>query len=558
MEKGKGKICKVTISGSSFEVPAGTRFLEIVQEQQKREKDRIYLVSCNGELRELIAHVEEDCELRMITARDKPGYQTLERSTVFLMMKAFSEFPDVEHRGHVIVDFSAGAGLFCRFSDMEEVPEELLKKVEKRMRELSEAAIPLKKSTIRTEDAIRLFREQGMTSKEKLFRFRRSSRVNIYELDGYRDYFYGYMVPDTSFVTLFSLKPYEKGFILKIPPMKDPSRLANVAVSRKVFRKLYDTTIQAEKLGLADVAGLNEYVAKGNARDLILSQEALMEKQIGDIAQKICSRQGVRFVMVAGPSSSGKTTFSNRLSTQLRAIGMKPHPVEVDNYFRPREETPKDENGDYDFECLGAMDTELFNSDMTKLLNGETVELPTYNFLTGKREYRGNRLHLGEGDLLILEGIHCLNEAFSYALPAESKMKIYISCLTQMNIDEHNRIPTTDARLLRRLTRDARVRGHSAQATLQRWPSVGRGEQKYIFPFQDSADIVFNSAIIYETAVLKPYAEALLFGVPKDSPEFVEAKRLLKFLDYFLTIPADDVPETSILREFIGGGVYKV
>ena len=294
MEKGKGKICKVTISGSSFEVPAGTRFLEI------------------------------------ITARDKPGYQTLERSTVFLMMKAFSEFPDVEHRGHVIVDFSAGAGLFCRFSDMEEVPEELLKKVEKRMRELSEAAIPLKKSTIRTEDAIRLFREQGMTSKEKLFRFRRSSRVNIYELDGYKDYFYGYMVPDTSFVTLFSLKPYEKGFILKIPPMKDPSRLANVAVSRKVFRKLYDTTIQAEKLGLADVAGLNEYVAKGNARDLILSQEALMEKQIGDIAQKICSRQGVRFVMVAGPSSSGKTTFSNRLSTQLRAIGMKPHPVEVE------------------------------------------------------------------------------------------------------------------------------------------------------------------------------------------------------------------------------------
>ena len=283
-----------------------------------------------------------------------------------------------------------------------------------------------------------------------------------------------------------------------------------------------------------------------------------MEKRIGDIAQQIFDRKGVRFVMVAGPSSSGKTTFSNRLCTQLRALGMYPHPIEVDNYFKEREQTPRDENGEYDFECLGAMDTELFNRDMKKLMEGERVELPTYNFLTGNREYRGNSLLFGENDILVLEGIHCLNEAFSYALPAESKMKIYISCLTQMNIDEHNRIPTTDARLLRRITRDARVRGNSARATLQRWPSVGRGELKYIFPFQEDADIVFNSSVIYETAVLKPYAEALLFGVPKDCPEFVEAKRLLKFLDYFLTIPNDDVPETSILREFIGGGVYKV
>ena len=278
MESGKGKLCKVTVGGNVLEIPAGTRFEEIAREQQKTVKDRILLVFCNGELRELMSRVEEDCELRMITARDKPGYQTLERSTVFLMMKAFSELPVLEQRGHVIVDFSAGAGLFCRFSDTEVVPAELLKKVEKRMRELSEAAIPLKKSTIRTEDAIRLFRDRGMTSKEKLFRFRRSSRVNVYDLDGYKDYFYGYMVPDTSYVTMFALTTYEKGFILKIPTMKDPSRLENVAVSRKVFRQLYDTTIQAEKLGLAYVAGLNEYVAQGKARDLILCQEALMEK----------------------------------------------------------------------------------------------------------------------------------------------------------------------------------------------------------------------------------------------------------------------------------------
>ncbi|MBQ7534493.1 MAG: nucleoside kinase [Stomatobaculum sp.] len=558
MQKYRGDLCKVRIGDELFEYPVGTSFLNIALEQEKEGEDRILLVSCDGELRELSAHLEDDCELRMITAREKPGYLTLERSTVFVMMKAFHEILGVPHREHVIVDFSAGGGLFCRIIGMDEVPEELLHKVEMRMREISEAAIPLRKSALRTENAVRLFREQGMTGKEKLFRFRRSSRVNVYNLDGYRDYYYGYMVPDTSYVSMFSLSTYEHGFILKIPTMEDPKRFSEAKVSWKVFRNLYDTSIQAEKVGLCYVAGLNEYVARVKGTEVILWQEALMEKQIGDIAQQISEQNGVRFVMIAGPSSSGKTTFSNRLATQLRALGLIPHPIEADNYFKPREETPRDENGEFDFECLEAMDTELFNRDMSRLLQGETVELPTYNFLTGNREYRGNRLTLGEGDLLLVEGIHCLNEKFSGSLPAESKLKIYISCLTQINIDEHNRIPSSDARLLRRMTRDARIRGYSAEHTIERWPSVRRGEEKYIFPYQDSADIVFNSAAIYETAVLKPYAEALLFGVPQESPAFTEAKKLLKFLDYFLTIPADNVPATAILREFIGGGIYKV
>lgn len=550
--------CRVTIGEKTLQVPAGTLFAELAREEQKNMRNRILLVSVNGELRELASPVTEDCSVRMITAAEKPGYQTLERSTVFLMLKAFDDILGLWKTDHVIVDFSAGTGLFCRLSGSTQVTRELLDSVEKRMRELSDAAVPIVKQTVRTEDAIRFFRENGMRGKEHLFRFRRSSRVNVYSLDGYMDYFYGYMVPDTSYVTMFALELFETGFLLRIPPMWHPEGVVQSSFSGKVFRALYNTTIRAEKLGLGDVAGLNEYVAAGQTQNLILSQEAIMEKRIGDIAQQIQDRKGVRFVMIAGPSSSGKTTFSNRLCTQLRALGMNPHPIEVDNYFRAREQTPRDENGEYDFECLGAMDTELFNSDMKKLMEGQRIELPTYNFLTGNREYRGNSLLFGENDILVLEGIHCLNEAFSFALPAESKMKIYISCLTQMNIDEHNRIPTTDARLLRRITRDARVRGNSARATLQRWPSVGRGELKYIFPYQEDADIVFNSSVIYETAVLKPYAEALLFGVPKDCPEFAEAKRLLKFLDYFLTIPNDNVPETSILREFIGGGVYKV
>ncbi len=536
----------------------GTLLQEIADAVRKDGEERFLLAKCGGELRELTHTLEEDCDVEFLTGGDKPGYQTLERSTVFLMLKAFRDVVGKRSTSRIIVDFSAGGGLFCRVNGNIQLSQELLDRIAARMRELSDMALPLEKNSYRTEDAIALFRKSGMHGKERLFRFRRSSRVNVYRLDDYEDYFYGYMVPDTSYIRLFSLDLYEQGFILRIPPMRHPDHLSDIAVSKKVFDSLYSTTVKAEKMDLADVGGLNACVAEGRTRDLILSCEALMEKQIGDIAQKIYERGDIRFVMIAGPSSSGKTTFSNRLCTQLRALGMKPHPIEVDNYFVPRLQTPRDENGEFDYECLEAMDVELFNEDMTKLMKGETVKMPTYNFLTGEREYRGNKLKVGKGEILVIEGIHCLNERFSYALPAKSKLKIYISCLTQMNVDEHNRIPTTDARLLRRITRDARVRGNSAQVTLQRWPSVGRGEQKYIFPYQESADIVFNSAVIYETAVLKPYAEALLFGVPRDSNEYIEAKRLLKFLDYFLTIPADDIPETSIVREFIGGGVYKV
>ncbi len=325
-----------------------------------------------------------------------------------------------------------------------------------------------------------------------------------------------------------------------------------------MFLELYQSTQRSQALGAANVAELNTAIARGEAMPLILANEALMEKKIGDIAYEIAARKDVRFVMIAGPSSSGKTTFSHRLSTQLRAHGLRPYPIATDNYFVNRDRTPRDENGNYDFEGLGAMDVEQFNEDMVRLLNGETVELPTYNFKKGAREYNGNFLTLGEGDVLVIEGIHCLNDQFTHALPKESKYKIYISCLTTLNIDDHNRIPTTDARLLRRIERDARTRGYSAQATIKMWPSVRRGEENNIFPFQDSADMVFNSALLYETSLLKPYVQPLLFGVPRDSEEYIEAKRLLKFLNYFLPIPADNIPKTSLMREFIGGGCYHV
>lgn len=424
------------------------------------------------------------------------------------------------------------------------------------MRQLVRQAVPIRKTSLSTEDAIELFRSRGMPDKAQLLSFRISSRVNVYSLEDFSDYFYGYMVPDTSYLKWFALQIFEDGFVLRLPDLRDPCRLGAFTPPIKVFQALHDAALRSEALHISNVAEMNQRISQGGATQMILSQEALMEKQIGDIAEEIAKRRDVRFVMIAGPSSSGKTTFSHRLSTQLLARGMRPHAIATDNYFKNREDTPRDENGQYDFEGLGAMDVEQFNRDMVQLLNGETVELPHFNFKKGAREYNGDLLTLGPQDILVIEGIHCLNDQFSHALPKESKYRIYISCLTTLNVDGHNRIPTTDARLLRRIERDARTRGYNARATIQLWPSVRRGEERNIFPHQDSADVIFNSALLYETALLKPYVEPLLFAVPKDCEEYIEAKRLLKFLSYFLPVPADDVPRTSLLREFIGGGCY--
>ena len=299
-------------------------------------------------------------------------------------------------------------------------------------------------------------------------------------------------------------------------------------------------------------------LANAPANPLDRLQEALQERRIGEIAKDIVDRGGVKFVMIAGPSSSGKTTFSHRLSVQLQSYGLKPHPIAVDDYFVDREKTPRDENGDYNFECLEAIDIEQFNKDMCDLLEGKTVELPSFNFKTGKREYKGNYKTLGPDDVLVIEGIHGLNDKMSHALPAASKYKIYISALTSLNVDEHNRIPTTDGRLLRRMVRDARTRGASAKRTIEMWPSVRRGEEENIFPFQESADATFNSVLIYELAVLKQFAEPLLFSIEKTDPEYHEAKRLLKFLEYFLGVSSEDLPNNSIVREFVGGSCFNV
>ncbi len=552
------RMITVTVDGDAYTYPQGTSYRTIAADVQDRYPCDILLVNRDGRLCELHKSLDRDCTLQMLTARDKPGIQTYERSAVLLLLKAFYDTVGRESVERISVEYSLSSALFLLAKGSFTLDQSLLERVEERMRELSAAKLPIEKRSISTDDAMELFRGAGLIHKADLLSFRINSRVNVYSLDGFVDYFYGYMVPDTGYIRCFGLELFENGFVLRLPTQRDPNQLGDFCPSRKVFLELYQSTQRSQALGAANVAELNTAIARGEAMPLILANEALMEKKIGDIAYEIAARKDVRFVMIAGPSSSGKTTFSHRLSTQLRAHGLRPYPIATDNYFVNRDRTPRDENGNYDFEGLGAMDVEQFNEDMVRLLNGETVELPTYNFKKGAREYNGNFLTLGEGDVLVIEGIHCLNDQFTHALPKESKYKIYISCLTTLNIDDHNRIPTTDARLLRRIERDARTRGYSAQATIKMWPSVRRGEENNIFPFQDSADMVFNSALLYETSLLKPYVQPLLFGVPRDSEEYIEAKRLLKFLNYFLPIPADNIPKTSLMREFIGGGCYHV
>ena len=550
----------VTIDGVAKEYPIGTTYQEIAKEYQPQYENEILLVSINGKLRELHKSVQFDCNIHFFTGNDQPGIQTYHRSAIFLMMKAFYDVVGAEHIEKVTVDFSLGKGYYIEPHGEIELTEELIKRVKTRMEEYVSKKIPIMKRSVNTDDAIELFHKHRMYDKERLFCYRRVSRVNIYSIGGFEDYYYGYMVQNTGYIRYFNLELFDDGFMLMLPQKESPKEVPvfDSDNKQKLYQVLKESVKWGERLNISHVGALNERIAEGNISELILIQEALQEKKIAEIAEKIGADRSKKFVMIAGPSSSGKTTFSHRLSVQLKAQGLIPHPIAADDYFVNRVNSPKNPDGSYNFEVLESLDVEQFNKDMAALLSGETVEMPRYQFKTGEREYRGDYLKLGKDDILVIEGIHCLNDKLSYSLPAESKFRVYVSALTQLNIDEHNRIPTTDCRLIRRMVRDARTRGASAQDTIRMWPAVRHGEESYIFPFQESADMMFNSATVYELAVLKQFAEPLLFGIPRESPEYMEAKRLLKFLDYFLGVNSEDIPRNSIIREFIGGSCFRV
>ncbi len=548
----------VTVGGKTREYPAGITYGEIATVYQKDYPHQIALAVRDGKNRELFKKVDRDCTVEFLTLTDDTGHKTYNRTAILILMKAIQEVVGADNIEKIKLEFAIGNGLYCSKNGDFEVTDALVAEVKAKMQEYINKDLYVIKRSMPLEEANIIFSEQKMEDKVNLFKYRGSSTVNVYNLDGYKDYYYGYMLPSTGYVKHFDLRKYEDGFVLILPEKKNPDVLEEFKPLPKLFHAMSIATDWGDKLGVDTVADLNDEIRAGRFNELVLVQEALQERRISEIASDIVSRGGVKFVMIAGPSSSGKTTFSHRLSVQLKTHGLVPHPIAVDDYFVNRENTPRQPNGDYDFECLEAIDMKQFNEDMLKLLAGERVELPTFNFVTGKREYKGNYKQLGPDDVLVIEGIHGLNDKMSYALPAESKYKIYISALTSLNIDEHNRIPTTDGRLLRRMVRDARTRGATAKRTIQMWPSVRNGEEENIFPFQESADAMFNSALIYELAVLKQYAEPLLYNIEKGEPEYFEAVRLLKFLSYFLGVSTEELPKNSIVREFVGGSCFKV
>lgn len=548
----------LVIDGVEKQYPAGITYEKIAEEYQKSYDHIIGLVMINGKVQELMKKADRSGVLRFITYQDEIGHKTYVRTAIMLLMKAAYDVIGRENIEKIKVEFAIGQGYYCSARGDFKLDRTLIERINVRMLELVQQDLPIGKKAYPLDEAVALFEQHQMEDKVRLFRYRRSSTVNVYNIDDYYDYYYGYMLPSTGYVKYYNLISYEKGFMLLLPDKEEPKKLHYFEPREKLFQTLDRATEWGEQMGIDTVGDLNDQICHGNLNELILVQEALQERRIGEIARDIAERGGVKFVMIAGPSSSGKTTFSHRLSIQLRTLGFVPHPIAVDDYFVEREETPRDENGQYNFECLEAIDIERFNQDMTALLKGETVEIPTFNFKTGHREYKGNFKTLGPEDILVIEGIHGLNDKLSYSLPVESKYKIYISALTSLNIDEHNRIPTTDGRLLRRMVRDARTRGASAKRTIQMWPSVRRGEEENIFPFQESADAMFNSVLIYELAVLKQFAEPLLFGISKEEPEYYEAKRLLKFLEYFLGVSSEELPKNSIVREFVGGSCFNV
>ena len=548
----------VKINGEEKLFEEGIQYQLIAEEYQRDYESQIALVIVNGKIRELMKRLDKDCDLEFVTYADLIGHKTYVRSAIMLMMKAIKDVAGMEAAVNVKVEFTIGPGYYCSFKNGLKLDKSTIEQVKERMLELVDKHIPVTKKSYHADDAVALFNELGMKDKVTLFRYRRSSSINVYCLGDYYDYYYGYMLPNTGYIKCFDLFPYEEGMILLLPEREEPETLPEFVPREKLFRTLMRTCEWGEEMGIDTVGDLNDRICQGDISDLILVQEALQERRIGEIARDIARREGVKFVMIAGPSSSGKTTFSHRLSIQLRTYGLRPHPIGLDNYYLNHEQTPRDENGKPDFECLEALDVEQFNKDMSDLLAGKEVQLPTFNFKTGKREYSGKATKLEDGDILVIEGIHGLNEKMSHSLPAESKFKIYISALTCLNIDEHNRIPTTDGRLLRRMVRDARTRGASAKKTIDMWASVRRGEENYIFPYQEEADAMFNSAMIYELAVIKQYAEPLLFSIKKGEPEYHEAKRLLKFLEYFLGVSSEELPNNSLCREFVGGSCFDV
>ena len=543
---------RIRLNGQEMEVARGTRIEELVRDLKGKMGSQIVAAVVNNEIRELTFPIEQESDITTVDLSSDDGIRIYQRSLKFLLIKAVHDlFPDKE----VQVRHSVRRGVFFEIVDYKVTPEDV-ERLEKRMRELVEQDHRFVKRVVPIDEARRIFLSRGREDRYRALEFREKDYVSLYTFDDIEDYFYGYMVPSTGYLKLFGLAAENDGIVLIVPKKENPTRLPDVTLPKQLFDVFTEYTNWIKILGVEDVGRLNEVVKKGRIHEFILISEALHEKKIAQIADMIL-QQKKRIILIAGPSSSGKTTFARRLGIQLRVNGLRPLNISVDDYFVDKTRTPLDEDGKPDYEALETVDLAFFNQSMNALLKGEEIDVPTFNFVTGKREFNGRKMKLEDGCVVIIEGIHALNPRLTNDIDDADKFKIYVSAITSMRIDQHNRIPTTDLRLLRRIIRDNRFRGTPAPATIDMWPAVRRGEERNIFPFQQEADVMFNSSLIYELLVLKGYALPLLSAITKDMPQYSEARRLIEFLSYFLQIPADDIPPNSILREFLGGSCFQ-
>jgi len=555
MNENNMNLIKITFpDGTEKEVIEGTSLLELSYEFGGDYKSAIVAAKVDNDIKELTFRIYNSANIEFIDLTNDDGMRIYNRSLSFLLIKAVNDlFPDRK----VIISHSISKGIFCEINGETPLTAEEVTKIEERMRELVKRKIPFIKKILSIEEAREIFSKTGRLDRFRAIEHRKKPYVTIYNCDGYEDYFYGYMVPDTGYLQKFALKFYETGLIMMFPDKSNPDIIPKFKEQKKLFAIFTEYKRWGRILGVQDVGSLNALVKEGRANELIRVGEALHEKKIAQIADMIAfNKHKKRIVLIAGPSSSGKTTFAQRLAIQLKVNGLRPVTISLDDYFVDRDKTPKDESGDYDFEALEAIDLVLFNQHLSSLIKGEEVGVPIFNFSKGCRENFCRKLRIDDDQLLIIEGIHGLNEKLTSSIHKDSKFKIYVSAITSMSIDDHNRIPTTDARMLRRIVRDFQFRGCSAINTIKRWPSVRRGEERNIFPFQEEADVMFNSALPFELGVLKVFAEPLLNDIDRSQPEYSEAKRLIEFLTNFVPIDSKEIPANSIIREFIGGSCF--
>ena len=544
---------QIDYKGIIIDVKKGTQVKDLLHKEINTNRDDIIACKFNNEVKRLSYKIEKNGNLDLIYLTDKDGMRVYKRGLIYIISKAFNElFPEAL----ITINYQLYNSMFFNVYNLK-ITDEVIERVDRRAREIIEKDLPIEKRCMSKEEA-KGFYEKNNTLKGRLqLDIKEKKEVTLYYCEDYFNYFYGVLPISTGLIKNFEIIKYDDGVLIRYPDEKNPNKLIEFKETPKLYNTLKEYENVHKILEIDTLYKLNKIIETDRIKEYILLDEALHEKKIAKIADEIIKNNNIKLITIAGPSSSGKTTFSKRLELQLKINGLKPVTISVDNYFVEREETPLDENGKYDFECIEAIDTKLLNEDIIKLLNGEEIQAPTFNFHTGRKEYRGNTMKLAKDEVLVMEGIHCLNDNLTYLIPKEQKYKIYISALTVLNIDYYNRISTTDTRLIRRIVRDNQFRGYSAEHTLEMWESVKKGELKNIFKFQEQADIMFNSSLIYELAVLKKYAIPLLNQISPKSPTYSEAKRILSLLKYFKDIPDDNIPSQSLLREFIGNSIFE-